>query len=146
MKYELFFDVIPKGVQSFRATRTGHKYQDPKVVSWKTLVALMASQSLPEGYQVMTKEVVLHKLVFRFPPTKAMLSSKKKRAEFDEALERGVRVHKSSKPDLMDNLSKGFIDALSGVVWADDKIIVASRDLAKVYHHKPGIELVFSGE
>ena len=50
---------------------------------------------------------------------------------------------KTTKPDLLDNLNKAFIDALEGIVFEQDQNIVEVRSLKKTYGIKPGIEIKF---
>lgn len=124
-----FIDVIPKGIQSMRVASRGkfvHKYQTEETVNWKVGVSVSVKQQDP----------VLHaqgvpvgiSCTFVFPRPK----SRKK------------DTWNTSKPDLTDNLFKGLIDALAGVLWYNDSQISVIKNSAKLFETsemKPGIYL-----
>lgn len=109
----------PKAIQSFKVAVFGGKvrgYQPKGNTDWKGFIRLHASQNLPQGWEPQTESLyVICK--FYFPPTKSW--TKKKLQQLRE----GGIFHKITKPDLSDNLRKGLLDALTGVVWKDDSII-----------------------
>lgn len=83
----------------------------------------MAEESIAEqikrvyGHSGPLSGPVAVSMKFLFPLPKAM-RTKKKLAEFNKC----PATH-LSKPDL-DNLAKSYSDAMNGIVWTDDKIIV----------------------
>ena len=127
----LEFPGEPKAVQSFRFTRGGHRYQPGEVVDWKNYIKLSATQQLPEGFKPFTGPVEIIEARFVFAPLKSW--SKKKLA----LLEGGATIYKITKPDLTDNLFKGLIDALAGVVWQADQQVCKVRESIKVYGVNP---------
>jgi Holliday junction resolvase RusA-like endonuclease len=48
-----------------------------------------------------------------------------------------VHVFKSTKPDLPDNLNKLVFDAMKGIVFTDDKLIVGIENCYKYYGLQP---------
>jgi len=123
----LKFSGEPKAVQSFRFTRAGRKYQPKEVVEWKNWIKLQALRRIEEirGFEKFTGPVSVT-VNFVFPPLKSF--SKKKMA----TLVAGEKIYKTTKPDLSDNLMKGLIDALSGIIWDRDQQIVEVVSM-KVY-------------
>lgn len=120
----LAFPGTPRAVQSFRYTRAGRRYQPGEVVEWKNYLKLEATRQLPQDFRILEGPVAVT-VDFFFPPPASW--SKKKLA----ALHDGALLYKTTKPDLTDNLMKGMIDALSGIVWRADQQIcrVNSRKL-----------------
>jgi len=57
---------------------------------------------------------------------------KKKIKMFYERYDSGYPDFRSKRPDLQDNLMKGLIDSLTGIIWMDDKQIVYINS-AKIY-------------
>lgn len=133
---KLVFMGEPKAVQSFRFTRAGRKYQPSEVVAWKSLVRLDTRDQLPAGFTLFTGPVEIVSARFVFPPPKSMLKAKL------AAIDNGWTVFKTTKPDLTDNLFKGLVDALSGLVWERDQQICATGQAVKVYGRQPRTELV----
>jgi Holliday junction resolvase RusA-like endonuclease len=132
----LEFPGEPKAVQSFRFTRTGLRFQPKDVKSWKAFISVMAMEQLPEGFKPFQNACIIHKCQFVFALPK---SAKKGLREMVAA---GFHPVKFTRPDLHDNLFKGFCDALTGVVYADDSLICRIQDVSKVYGLVPHIELV----
>jgi len=132
----LYFDVKPKAVQSVRGGYKGY-YQLPAVKDWKANIRKQAFVSLKNSYpefQMFKDKPLGISVSFNYEPLKGW--SKKKRAEFDK----GAVFYKDTSPDLTDNLMKGFIDALTGIVWEDDSTI-CYVDSRKVFDLKTGIKL-----
>jgi len=61
--------------------------------------------------------------------------------EMKNHIKEGYPVFKETKPDLLDNLFKGFADALNGIVWQDDALISYCKEIYKIYGEHPGIQL-----
>lgn len=120
----LHFDLTPTPHQSFRRGRNGIAYTPKKILDFKNNVSWELSNQLPDDYQIIragTPIIVeyLH-YCFEFPKS----TSLKRRIE---------GTQKVTKPDLLDNLNKAFIDALEGIVFEQDQNIVEVRDLRKFY-------------
>ena len=74
------------------------------------------------------KSAVKVKLIFNLPEK---LNTREK--------SQGVKKYYCKRPDL-DNLSRGIINCLQGVLWGDDKSIV-SIFAEKLHSEKPSVEL-----
>jgi len=131
---------IPFAKQSFRFTRTGHKYQPAEVKQNEYNVRLQVINQLPKPFTPFSKAVEILSITYAFPAPKSL-----KKADRLQ-IEAGGYVPKTTKPDLTDNLNKGLIDALKGVVFADDSIIWRMNNVCKVYGKTPGIIIKLVGE
>ena len=128
----LHFNLKPTPHQSFRMSRSGFKYTPKKILDFKKDVAWELSGQLAEDFEIIragTPILVeyLH-YCFQFPKSTAL----KRR------IEGAVKV---TKPDLLDNLNKAFIDALEGIVFEQDQNIVEVKDLRKFYGKEDYIEI-----
>ena len=128
----LRFDVKPTPHQSFRMGRNGISYTPKKVLDFKKDIAWELSSQLPNDFQIIKAgtPIVIEYLHYCFAYPVSM--SKKKRLS---------NPQKTTKPDLLDNLNKAFIDALEGIVFEQDQNIVEVRSLKKTYGIKPSIEI-----
>lgn len=125
---KFLFNVNPMG--AVRTTQR-QKWVDPSAKRYYAYKQEIAAMAIPQlSMKQPTSEALALKMVFVMPIPASW--SKKKRWD---ALE---KAH-TSKPDL-DNLIKGCTDALNGVIWQDDKQIIAV-DATKVYGFEPRIEL-----
>lgn len=132
MKINLTFQGEPMAVQSVRFAKIGEfmrKYQPKKVGDWKNYVKMQAQNQLPAGFAMFTGPLRIE-VDFVFPPLESWP------ARIRKAFASGATVRKITKPDLTDNLMKGLIDALAGIVWARDQQIceVSSR---KIFGKRP---------
>jgi len=138
---KFIFPGEPKAIQSMKVRGMGnyvHKYQPTKNTEWKAYIRMMALQQIPKGFTLWDSYVIIKRALFVFTQPKRLKSSEKK------AIEQGHYVLKNTKPDLTDNLYKGLIDALTGIVYTDDARICMAEDIsAKVYGQSPRIELIF---
>ena len=109
------FEIPGPPVAWARARQSGKRhYTDPKVKAWKAEVGLRAAQA--RGMTVLADGALVVVLRFYLSPPP---SWPRKRTQ--EALS-GAR-HPTGKPDA-DNLGKGVLDALNGVLWRDDAQVV----------------------
>lgn len=131
---------IPFAKQSFRFTRSGIKYQPKEIVNAEYNVRAQAISQLPSGFKIFSQEVQIISIQFRFPPLKSF--TKKQKSD----VENGIIIPKLTKPDLTDNLMKGVIDALKGVVFTDDSIIWKVGEISKIYAQTPGVFIHLQGE
>ena len=129
------FNSEPKAIQSVRFTKRGHTYQPQKNVDWKNWIKFQTVQQLPEDFKMFYETVEIIKCHFVFAPLKSFSKKKLK------LIEDGEIIYKGTKPDLADNLMKGLMDALSGIVFKDDSLVVSVKDTAKYYGMQPGIIL-----
>ena len=119
---ELHFDVKPMPHQSVRLGRNGIAYTPKKVLDFKKGIIWDAKAQLPEGFEIIKAgtPIIVEFLHYSFEYPKSL--SKKLRTP---------KRPKTTKPDLLDNLNKAFIDALEGVVFEQDQNIVEVRELKK---------------
>lgn len=125
---KFLFNVDPMG--AVRTTQR-QKWVDKRAkryFEYKQVIAGSAATQFSDGQP--TPAALALKMVFVMP-IPASWSKKKRWDALDKA--------HMSKPDL-DNLIKGCTDALNGVVWQDDKQIIAV-EATKVYGFEPRIEL-----
>lgn len=139
---ELIIKGIPQPKQSarFRSFRMGEKnivqsYQTKEVKDNERNIKYDVKTQLPQGFIPFNVAIGV-KVLFVFPPLSSW--SKKKMMQ----LTQGDTIYKDTKPDLTDNLMKGTMDALNGIVFTDDARI-ASVESKKIYGLVPRIELVF---
>ena len=122
------FQGEPKAVQSARFARIGNfikSYQPKDVIDWKNYVKIQAQAQLPEDFE-MFKDCPLSIFAeFTFLPPKSMSKKDIKR------IAEGELIYKITKPDLTDNLMKGLIDALSGIIWERDQQIALVRSFKR---------------
>lgn len=120
----------PVAMGRHRTTRTGHNYTPKKTVDAKCNISYAVSQQ----YKGLPLDRPLRLTVlFCFAPSQAL--SKKYPAEIAAET---IPVEK--KPDI-DNLVKLLGDALNGILWADDKLIVDIR-ATKRYSLQPRVSFI----
>jgi len=123
----------PRGKGAGRAA-PNHRgvYQDAKTRSYEAQLRFAAQQAM-EGEPPTAEAVEVEITAYVAVPSS--WSKKKREAALSGALRPTV------KPDC-NNYSKA-LDALNGVVWVDDKQIVAEH-VWKVYGARPGLRIVIS--
>ena len=125
----------PFSKQSFRFTKSGHKYQKKEVVEKQEAIQWQVVNQLPDGFKPFTGGVRVTRLLYVFPPLKSF--SKKQLI----LLKNGVRIYKTTKPDLTDNLNKGLFDAMQGLVYINDSQVCEVENMVKCYGLQPRIEI-----
>lgn len=122
--WNFFVYGIPKAQGRPRAFRVadGIRMHDPETsVDWKNHVRIASLQFKPP----VPLDRALHmKLSFRLPRPKS--------------LAKRIRYH-TKKPDL-DNLEKSIKDALKGIFYRDDSLIVSMESI-KGYSEKTGVDI-----
>lgn len=102
MHFRAVADIIPKACTRPRATKWGHVYADPRNTAWKTLLHdIVDSQLL--GYEPLNSACAIN--VYAFTRTRIT------------ALRAGDA----------DNILKNVMDAVTGVVYLDDCLVVDCR-------------------
>lgn len=129
MRFE--FDIDPVEQARPRATRMGKgiRLYDPKKVNiFKKQLGLLAKQQmLDRGLEPYDGPLEVRMVFYR--PVQASLSKK-------ERARRLSGIHRPTvKPDL-DNYIKSTSDALNGILWGDDNLII-SLEAKKFYAEKP---------
>jgi Holliday junction resolvase RusA-like endonuclease len=148
----LYFPFEPKAIQSARFAKVGKfmkSYQPKEVQSYKGMIAYSFLQQVGGGFVPTENPVVVTRLWFVFPMNKTTKKSdiaivenwEKKEGEPGFMYDAPIPLYKTTRPDLADNLSKGMMDALTGLLWKDDSQIVAMHDVMKCYGLKSRIEL-----
>ena len=129
MRFE--FDIEPVEQARPRATRMGkgiRLYDPKKVTIFKRQLGMLARQQmLDRGMKPFDGPLEVRMGFYR--PVQASLSQK-------ERARRLLGVHRPTvKPDL-DNYIKSASDALNGIIWEDDNLIV-SLQAEKFYSERP---------
>lgn len=129
IELNLFGTPMPK--QSVRAFVTEENkigtFQPKEMSARKEDYIRQINKQLPADFVKFSRRVHIRKLHFVFPPLKSFLKADMAR------IERGEIIWKETKPDLPDNLKKLVMDAMSGLVYKDDNIIVSEDDVKKYY-------------
>lgn len=129
----------PQGQGRPRFARRGKHVQtyDPeKSVNYKAFAGLIAADAVKaQGWQYKEKEPVCV-TIYAYMSVPGSKSKKFRCA----ALEKEIVPTKT--PDL-DNIYKAVTDAMNGIVYSDDKLIVAAR-IAKLYGEQPRVEVEVS--
>lgn len=113
---QLYFEIKPLAKQSFRFTQSGRKYLDSDVVDYKNIIRFLARQQIPKDYKLLTEAVHVEALFCYKRPNSF------KKAQKTAIDELGYIYWKPTKPDI-DNLQKGTLDALNGIIWSDDAVV-----------------------
>lgn len=129
MRFE--FDIEPVEQARPRATRMGKRirlYDPKKVAVYKQQLGYLARQAMQErGMEPFDGPLEVCMEFYR--PVQASISKK-------ERARRLSGVHRPTvKPDL-DNYIKSTSDALNGIIWADDNLII-SLEAKKFYAEQP---------
>ena len=119
----LSFNVRPQAHQSVKIGRNGIAYQPTKVRNFKNYIRKLTNDQLGD-HQIISAgtPITVEYLHYQFK----YLSNTPKKNRF-------VGLVKATKPDLLDNLNKAFIDALEGLVFEQDQNIVEVKSLKKFY-------------
>ncbi|GAB0155922.1 hypothetical protein CHRYSEOSP005_11840 [Chryseobacterium sp. Alg-005] len=130
----------PKQSARFRIQKTVKKsfvrsYQKVEVIQNERNIAFDVKSQLPTGF-IPFNTALKVKVTFIFPPLKNWTKKKL------DALEAGTKFYKTTKPDLTDNLMKGTMDAMNGIVFTDDAVI-AKVESEKIFGTIPRIEIEF---
>lgn len=130
IQFTVWGDAVGQGRPRFsRAGGFVKAYDPPDSREYKKYVKLMASQNRP--HKPIEGPIELKLVIYR-PLLKSM--SKKKKAEAVAGTLRPIK-----KPDV-DNVAKGIMDAMTGIIWADDKQVV-SLQVSKFYSDRPRVEV-----
>jgi Holliday junction resolvase RusA-like endonuclease len=137
--YTLYFAGIePKACQSVRTGR-GSFYQPKEVVDWKNSISYLAKRGMMQltNGEPVTGAIEVTRLVY-------LMHTPQKLTKLQERLFLEFKsLNHSSRPDLEDNLSKGFFDALKGICFGDDSKVCTMRNVEKRYSPEPGILISF---
>ncbi len=108
------------------------------MTKWKRSIENMTIAQLPNNFNMITGAVRIKRAVFVF--SKSLKGFNKAEREH---LQSGGYILKTTKPDMTDNLFKGLIDAMSGIVYEADQLICHNADTKKVWGLEPRIEIEF---
>lgn len=122
----------PVAKQRHRTTKTGHAYTPTKTVNYENLVKMIAAQEVDktEGWQ--TRGQFALAVVAYFPVPKSWPKARKELALAN-------KIHPTSRPD-WDNVGKIVSDALNGIVWHDDSMVVQAATV-KAYSDKSRVNV-----
>jgi Holliday junction resolvase RusA-like endonuclease len=140
MKIKIIIKGTPKAKQSFRFGYNKHighvvKYQPKSVKDEETNIKAQIVNSLPSDFKIFTNAVRINYITFVFPPKNVFPKWK------CELLDNGTEIYKTTQPDLTDNLQKGLIDAMKGLVFSNDSIICICGNVKKIYGLEPRTEI-----
>lgn len=111
-------------------------YQKQEVKDTEANIGYQVASQLPADHIPWDVAIGVEvKFVFPLPSN----FSKKKLEE----LRAGKIFYKTTKPDLTDNLMKGLMDALSGIVFTDDARIAKVFGTEKIFGEVPRTEITF---
>ena len=130
MTLELDFTVEgePRGKGRPRFTRKGFAYTDAATRDYETLIACRAAEAMP----CPATELPVAVLIFIYKGVPKSWTMAKRRRAMD-----GLEI--PGKPDL-DNVAKGVLDAMNGVVYVDDTQVVRLV-VQKQYSLEPRLEV-----
>lgn len=140
IEFTLFGIPMPK--QSVRANKNGHFFQPKSATDRIKDYQKQLSSILPRSFRMFEEEVHVLKMHFIYPPLKRFHKIKGRM----EAIREGEIFYKNTRPDLSDNLKKLVMDAMSGIVYKDDGIIVSEDDVKKYYGMGGAIIIKLSGK
>ena len=129
---------IPQSKQSFRFAVAGKKvfrYQSKEVKQSANDIRQQIISQLPPNFKPFTKGVWIKSLSFVFSIPKNLTKAQQKLADEGHLI-------KTTRPDLHDNLCKGLMDAMEGIVFLNDSQICAMDKVMKLYGSIPKIEIV----
>ena len=108
---------IPK--QSFRYAN-GHGYTPAPVKAYCETVTAQILNQLPEDFQMFVNpiEVSIRHIYTYTNDAKKLIKKRSANAGGDNPL-----LVKATRPDVTDNLNKGLIDAMQGLIFLDDALI-----------------------
>lgn len=126
----------PQGKARPRFTREGRAYTPKKTANYERFVREIFLECYPRWSKPLETDLKITVLAF-FEPAESY--SKKKKADCLEGL---IRPHK--KPDV-DNIAKVVLDALNGLVYADDKQVTDLR-VRKRYSTVERVEVIIQDD
>lgn len=130
IEFTVYGEPVAQGRPRFTARGGFSKAYDPEPSrEYKQYVKLMASQNRP--HTPIEGPVSLTLIIYR-PLLKSM--SKKKKAAAVAGTLRPIK-----KPDV-DNVAKGIMDAMTGIIWQDDKQVV-DLHVTKFYSDQPRVDI-----
>lgn len=107
-------------------------YQTKAITTYHKKIATIVKSKLPSGFKRHDGKIMIKKAVFAFTPPKSLRAAQKK------AIEDGITIAKTTTPDI-DNLVKGLLDPMQGIVFTNDSRICGMDLVRKVYYKTPGI-------
>ena len=140
----LVFPGEPRAIQSVKSRtitpKVGkafvHHYQPKKNTDWKAYIRVSAQSQLPAGWTPIEGPVALGRVLFVFTQVKGLSKAER------QAIDAGFLVLKDTKPDMNDNLFKGLMDALEGIVYVNDSRTCRHQgEAVKAYGKGPRIEI-----
>jgi len=125
---------VPQGSMRSRGNRPmGHDNAD-KLKPWRAVVAFHANEGWRDGP---TDAAVLVECTFAFRRPRGHYGTGRNAGQ----LKASAPVYKTSAPDL-DKLVRAVLDALTGVVFVDDKQVVDLGRTQKRFATDPGVQII----
>lgn len=126
-KHKLLLSLIgkPQCKQSarFRGIKKGDgktqivSYQPAEIKDMETIIKMQVISQLPKTFRIISTPCEVNVTYMYALPQQV---NKKIR----DAVNIGKRVFKHTKPDVSDNLNKGLLDAMEGIVMINDSLVV----------------------
>jgi Holliday junction resolvase RusA-like endonuclease len=134
MKLTFELNLRPLDHQSFRIGRNGIKYKPKKVTDYQKYVKDLITKQLSNDFNIIPAgtPIVVNYIEYIYAYPKSL--AKKRRI---------LKLPKTTKPDLQDNLNKAFFDALEGLIYVQDQNIVQINNMAKYYGPEDKIKVEF---
>lgn len=132
---KLIFEIPgpPMAKQRHRTTKTGHTYTPKETVNYEGLIKMIAAQEVAKDGRWQTRGQYALRVAAYFPVPKS-------RPKAWKELALANKIHPTTRPD-WDNVGKIVSDALNGIVWHDDSMVVQAMIL-KAYSDRPRVEVV----
>lgn len=131
--------VLYRNKQSGRVDVIIQVYTEADIEKEKKVIVPMIEAQLPDNWIPFANEVHILQWTFIFPHTSNF--SKKE----IEALGRGEKIYKTTKPDLPDNCKKLYLDCMNKLVYIDDALICHEAEIEKIYGFAPKIVIKLKG-
>lgn len=139
LKFTIPGEIVP--TQSVRARIVHTKderefiqfYQLAKIKKYKDYVADTVKEQLTPDF-ILLEGPLRMTLIASFP----ILSGMNK--DLLTIIDSGGRVYKHTKPDITDNILKGFVDSLEGILYKNDSQISIIGAI-KIYERKPKVKI-----
>ena len=126
----------PKQKQGFMFTMTGHRYKKKDVAEAEQNIRTQVINQIPKDFKLWDCPIEVKSILYVFPILTSFPKWKR------DLIKSGTIIHKSTKPDLTDNLQKGLFDALEGIIYVNDSLICKIGSLDKIYGDKPRTEVI----
>jgi len=137
---EIFFEIPgePQGKARPKTVRLKNgmssTYTPGQTATYENMVRICFQDAVGPGFEPMKGQLRVHVTAFYMPP------ANKPKKWFELAMLKAIRPIK--KPD-WDNIGKIVCDALNGIAFKDDSMVVDGR-VCKYFANRPRVEVIIS--